>query len=262
MTAPTNQLIAVAAEMALPKVRQKERLGGLESLRGYAALSIVCFHVIWIPKLIDPNLLGFMKWYFGFGVPLFFVVSAFSLTYGYAGRFFSEQDILSFWIRRLARIAPLFYFMLVFQIAILHFNYNQAISISDTILSATFTFDLVSNRVDGIVLSSWSIGVEMLFYVLFPVLLIICRNGLATAFALLLSILVTFKLLIGNVDNSMSHTLIYNMPYFISGIIGFYLYQFLQQKRPKIMALLCIGVGFIGLLVLTISQQFPVNILL
>jgi peptidoglycan/LPS O-acetylase OafA/YrhL len=259
MSTSTNQVAEGATEATLPRSKPKERLGGIESLRAYAAIAIVCFHVIWIPKIIEPNFLSFMKWYFGFGVPLFYVVSAFSLSYGYAGRLSAEQEILTFWIRRLARIAPLFYFMLVFQIINLKVNYNIPFSISDTLLSATFVFNFVPNRLDGIVLSSWTIGVEMIFYVLFPAILIICRNWLTTTFVFLLSILVTFKLMIGNVDSSINHTLVYNMPYFIAGILGFHLYQYLRERQqPGISGLLCITVGAMVLLILTQSPLLSI----
>ena len=57
----------------------RPHLPGVEALRGYAAFAIVIFHVIHLTQAAVPQSLEFMKWFFGYGVPLFFVVSAFSL---------------------------------------------------------------------------------------------------------------------------------------------------------------------------------------
>jgi len=54
-------------------------LPGLHSLRGIAALMIVFFHVAGIPPLELPKGWTFINNYFGMGVPMFFVISAFSL---------------------------------------------------------------------------------------------------------------------------------------------------------------------------------------
>ena len=105
-----------SAETELPNP-PAERLEGLDSLRAYAASAIIVFHMVHIAQVEPPSgLASVIKNYFGFGVPLFFVVSAFSLTFGYIERLNTRADIGAFYVRRLARIAPLFYFMLVFQL--------------------------------------------------------------------------------------------------------------------------------------------------
>ena len=54
----------------------------------------------------------------------------------------------------------------------------------------TFTFNFVPRYVDGIVPASWSIGVEMVFYFLFPVILVFARNIIGSIFVLVLSLFV------------------------------------------------------------------------
>ena len=87
----------------------RAHLGGVESLRAYAAFAIVIFHVILLTQASVPKSLEFMKFFFGYGVPLFFVVSAFSLAYGYEGRLFGAGQLKEFYLRRVMRIAPLYY---------------------------------------------------------------------------------------------------------------------------------------------------------
>jgi len=80
----------VSKSAALPPT---ERLEGLDSLRAYAATAIIVFHMIHVAHVELPPGLTFARNYFGLGVPLFFVVSAFSLTFGYIERFRSLADI-------------------------------------------------------------------------------------------------------------------------------------------------------------------------
>src|SRR4029077_12362296 len=70
-----------------------ERLEGLDSLRAYAASSIIVFHMVWVAHVELPRGLIFARNYFGFGVPLFFVVSAFSLAFGYMQKLRNLSDI-------------------------------------------------------------------------------------------------------------------------------------------------------------------------
>ena len=70
------------------------------------------FHMVWVAHVELPRGLTFARYYLAFGVPLFFVVTAFSLAFGYMQRLRSLSDIAVFYIRRFARIAPLFYCML------------------------------------------------------------------------------------------------------------------------------------------------------
>src|SRR4051812_47423816 len=142
----------------------RDRLEGIEALRGFAALSIILFHLIWIAHVKLPTTLDILKYYLGMGVPLFFVISAFSLSYGYLGRLDRGEGLVSFYIRRLARIAPLLYFMLAVHLALIWFVYGITHSLSTVVLNAAFLFNLVPPLVDGIVPASWSIGVEMMFY--------------------------------------------------------------------------------------------------
>ena len=53
----------------------KAKDGGIESLRAYAALAVIVFHVIHLAQFDPPQSLMAMKWHFGRGVPLFFAVS-------------------------------------------------------------------------------------------------------------------------------------------------------------------------------------------
>ena len=85
--------------------KQRARFDGIESLRAYAALAIVLFHLVGSGKATLPESLSFISQYFGLGVPLFFVVSGFSLAYGYWGRLSNEQALRDYQSGELTRAA-------------------------------------------------------------------------------------------------------------------------------------------------------------
>lgn len=148
----------------------------MHSLRGIAALMIVFFHVAGIPPLELPKGWTFINNYFGMGVPMFFVISAFSLFLSTYKKVGNNGWIQAYFIKRFFRIAPLFYLMLVFFLLFYYLIFHVAYSPKEIFLNATFLFNLFPGKHEGIVWASWTIGVEMLFYLLLPYLLLHVRS--------------------------------------------------------------------------------------
>jgi peptidoglycan/LPS O-acetylase OafA/YrhL len=147
-----------------------ERLHFLDALRGLAAVYVVCYHMLLIP---DPHLAA-PRWAERFalaggtGVTLFFIVSAFSLCYTMPLRQHNANPLRSFYLHRLFRIAPLFYVLIAVTLVRDLWLFASSHSLSEIALSATFLFNLVPGRQEGFVWASWTIGVEMVFYAMFP----------------------------------------------------------------------------------------------
>jgi len=206
----------------------RERLDGIESLRAYAAVSIIMFHLIGSGGIKIPEALSFIGTHFGQGVPLFFVVSGFSLAYGYLGRLRDEASVKTYYRRRFFRIAPLFYAALVFQLVWLWYAYGATFRWTDIALNATFLFNFVPRLTDGIVPASWTIGVEMLFYAMFPALLLWCTNLPRTLVAVGLATLaagqfgVDTKALGDQMPAFVYHNFIKNLPLFLWGVTAFH----------------------------------------
>jgi peptidoglycan/LPS O-acetylase OafA/YrhL len=178
--------------------------------------------------------------YFGFGVPLFFVVSAFSLTFGYVERLNTRADIGAFYIRRLARIAPLFYFMLVFQLLSNFASLGLTRSIDEIVASLTFTFNFIPRYVDGIVPASWSIGVEMVFYFVFPAVMVLARNVIGSIGVLVLALFVAAQSYLDFSaakdhlnENFIYHGFLSAVPYFGFGILFYHLFAFLRRATAS-----------------------------
>lgn len=145
-------------------------LPGLLAMRCYAAMAIVLFHLVALAPLRTPNYLSFVSTHFGFGVPLFYTVSAFGLFVGYGDRINTRGELREFYLRRFLRIAPLFYFMMIFYYPFFFALGGSPFTLSQFVSSGLFIFNFLPEHVTGYVMASWSIGVEMAFYFIFPLL--------------------------------------------------------------------------------------------
>src|SRR5262245_5462420 len=97
-------------------------LPGIHGLRALAAIGIILFHLGPLTGIPVPPSLWFVTNYFGQGVPLFFVIRGFSLASSASSRTGSYDWIRTYLMRRLFRIAPLFYAVMAVTLA---FVYKQ-----------------------------------------------------------------------------------------------------------------------------------------
>ena len=102
-------------------------------------------------------------------------------------------------------------------------------------LCVTFLFNLSPSGVDGIAPASWSIGVEMLFYLIFPFVLALAatlwRAILVTAASVLIALAyaaATTRLELN--PSFIVHGLLFNLPYFGFGLVAFKLYQLAPRR--------------------------------
>lgn len=155
------------------------RLGFLDSLRCFAIIYVVISHLILIPQ---PNL-AIPEWLAPFlinggdaGVSLFFVLSAFSLSYAMDKRAKEKRLLRNFYVRRFFRIAPLFYLLML-----LYWIRDAAVfgvfhPFSEILVNASLLFNLVPSCITGFVWASWAIGVVTVLYLIFPVIHRYIRN--------------------------------------------------------------------------------------
>jgi peptidoglycan/LPS O-acetylase OafA/YrhL len=206
------------------------------SLRGLAGLWILLYHAHFLPtpNPSRPLWAGIFVDVGGMAVMLFFVISAFSLMYTYPNRLKSSKPILDFYIHRFFRIVPLFYLVLCYYIVWDKFRLDYQHPFATIFSNLTLTFNLIPNHQTAIVWAGWSIGVEVLFYLIFPFVYRLCGSLLSSLNFLILTLIFTnlFKALVPYVIQDPKTLSVFQqwfflryLPVFALGIVVFRIWQ-------------------------------------
>ena len=163
------------------------RYAYIDALRGYAILGVIAVHTAQnVPALRWP--LRDLAASGRYGVQLFFVVSALTLMMSWQAR---SGNIYSFYIRRLFRIAPMFWLAIPFYCLIDGLGPQalapDGISSLEILLTVTFLHGWYPESINSVVPGGWSIAVEMTFYAVFPALVALLRLWPRAGAAFLLS---------------------------------------------------------------------------
>lgn len=178
------------------------RIESLDWLRGMMAISIMLFHLYsWIYSPMDSSsILGKLGIY---GITIFFILSGLSIAIVYNEYLVTFKSAIFFIIRRIFRIWPLLW-LACFLIAIPHIiktgTYDWQILLLN--ISTLFGFIDPSNYM---AIGAWSIGNEMVYYTLTPLIILIFNYSRVLGNAILLftfsiGILFAFHLLDSNVN--------------------------------------------------------------
>jgi peptidoglycan/LPS O-acetylase OafA/YrhL len=201
-TSPPNH---PASSPTLDSRRNRNRLDGVDVLRGLAILFVVLNHVhmrlliadIPYATHIPQPLLASLVWNGQFGVQIFFVVSGFLITSMSLGRWarLSNVSLRDFYLLRVARIAPLLLALLAVM-TVLHYANISPFVVSKTTgglgraLLAALTFHVnVLQAHRGWLPANWgvlwSLSVEEMFYLFFPLVARFFSRGKRFPFILL-----------------------------------------------------------------------------
>ena len=165
-----------------------KRLAVVNGLRGFAILGVIYFHLIgtfltlpgWMP--CDLGNVSFYPFSFlgngWLGVNLFFILSGFVLYLPYANgsrEMNSRSDLWGFFKNRASRLFPLYYITLIISIIFIshQINIHEWSFWKNFVLMFTFTFNFTKETFipqSNYVL--WSLGIEVLFSLIFPLLII------------------------------------------------------------------------------------------
>lgn len=164
---------------------QGPRIAVLDAGRTLAVLGVIAVHLapwmatspVWLDSIAN---LG------QYGVQCFFVISAITIAASIehdAQRFPATRDVLRyFYVKRIARIAPLYYLAIVgysvidYFVRLLHGHMQLPHDFSDVLLNVVFLHEWVPTATDSVVPGGWSIGVEMFFYAFAPALVYFSRT--------------------------------------------------------------------------------------
>jgi peptidoglycan/LPS O-acetylase OafA/YrhL len=216
------------------------RLPGIHGLRAVAALAVVIFHVHGIYQLDLPAYFSLIKTHFGLGVQLFFVLSAFSIFFSTHHRVGRSHWIQDYFIRRFFRIAPFFYLMILVWCTFSLFKFNHIFPAHEILFNFIFLFNFFPGKQDSIVWAGWTIGVEMVFYALMPVMLFYVRKIRLAIVLLLLGLLISIAARFSYdsqgelLKNYGHHAFLTQFGVFCAGIAGYFLY-WRRNAYPELM---------------------------
>jgi peptidoglycan/LPS O-acetylase OafA/YrhL len=165
-------------------IKEKLYFNNLNGLRFFAALMVIICHIELKKKyFLLPNLREILRHLGELGVDLFFVLSGFLITI----LLLKEKEICKeisykkFYLRRVLRIWPLYYFIILLSLFVLpHISYfNQGrleLFSSNDLIKVVILFVLMLPNVLYIIRSipfagqTWSIGTEEQFYLVWPLI--------------------------------------------------------------------------------------------
>jgi peptidoglycan/LPS O-acetylase OafA/YrhL len=163
----------------------------IQGIRGLAVLLVFIFHIS------GTTLSG------GFiGVDIFFVISGYLITNILINKIDAQNlNLFDFYIGRIKRIAPLYYFQLIVVLLVAIFIYIPSdilllrsdavwasIFLSNKHLSETVTYFGPSST-ENPLLHTWTLAIEMQFYFLLPIFLIVIKKKHISFFFIVLSLL-------------------------------------------------------------------------
>lgn len=181
--------------MTAPSHREKPHILSLDSIRGFAAVTVVIHHVILMPTFLAafPQH-AWIDWSFlrsgGFLVDLFFVLSGIVMSLSYVQPDFGRFSAREFIVRRLARVYPLHIVMLFVTLL---FRFVRIGLVTMGIIAVVPTTFEVNNAYSfflnvfllhslGFVgylnwnAPSWSISVEFYTYLVFAAVLLVAQR--------------------------------------------------------------------------------------
>ena len=216
---------------------QPKKLDSISSLRGLAALYVAMLHLAFgeASKMVIPEWLKPAIVFGNVGVTLFFVLSAFTLSMSMEARRTESSPIISFYVRRIFRIAPLFYISAIasFVVGLYLFNYRP--TTIDVLLNISFLFNFVPGHEWSIAYAGWSVGTEMAFYTIFPLVFMTTRSWRGICCWLLITLAIAQSIrgpLFANptVHWPFPYTLILNqMPVFVIGMATYRVYKLVHN---------------------------------
>ena len=207
---------------------------------------------------------------------LFFVISAFTLCHSANSRTNEVSPYRNYYIRRFFRIAPLFYLWMMltyFRDIIL---WDQYTPLKEILRSLFFVFNLSPAHAEGYVWASWTIGVEMLFYALFPVFLnwlTTTKKALAGVLASILLALLWHHTLLWlhsqfgpnsstvHVENYYHMSFLHQLPVFIMGILIYRIHSAIKSRsiESKMYVGCLVTFAVLHFILAYLSPQFSVD---
>ena len=228
---------------------QSKFSGNLHALRGLAATSVIFYHAKGMnPVIPDVGWMSIVS-QFDTGVTLFFILSGFSLCLSNFSHIDKPGWLRAYSIKRIARIIPVWYAFVAFTWLNHYFHIHYKLPYNTVLFSLIPVFPVVPGREQGLVWAGWTVGVELMFYMIFPIMLVLFRNSLRAWSAALLGLIVISLSLRGYVGPDVSpHFLQNSFPrrafMFVMGCTFFFAVQRSQKyDLERVFAMLMLALS-------------------
>lgn len=249
------------------RVMQSKRLDSLTSLRAFAALGVFFSHMGFIQNSSNEYLASTFKYFnLGYsGVTFFFILSGFILTYSFTNtKKVSVVKFSDFLMHRIFRIYPVHILCLfIFIVSKMYYMPEYSINESQLIKNALLLQSFSVNKNDYFSFNavSWSISVEMFFYVCFCFVIFAPKRTIFVFSALLIAIIIYLSSL-DAVSESISHWFYYisplmRLPDFMIGILICKLYLCIENAPSKFILSVAESVSLISI---AISLYIAANV--
>lgn len=169
----------------------KKHIVAIDHLRGLMAFTVMVYHyhawhALTLPSTIEP-IIALMGLY---AVATFYVISGIALSVAYGNAQLSTAHALrSFAIKRFFRLAPLMWVATGATLLLIYLGHQggRLPSLEDIGINLTLLFGVV-NHDKYIATGAWSIGNEVVFYLLFPLVMWATSRTWGYVVALLVSV--------------------------------------------------------------------------
>lgn len=180
-----------------------KKLDYIDALRGLAILAVLMVHTKQFGNSNLPQMVNNILSQGSRGVQLFYVASAVTLFLSFNRRYDKEKfPIKNFLIRRFFRIAPMYYLGIIYYLfqeglGPRYFLGDQPnITFLNVLSNFAFLHGFSPYWINSVVPGGWSIGVEMTFYALLPLLFFRIKNINQAFLLFIISILINTFLFI------------------------------------------------------------------
>jgi len=237
----------------------------LDGVRGLAILLVLSDHLS-IVTLDNPSWIGKLLQSGYLGVDLFFVLSGFLITMGLLKTREQPGYFRNFYLRRAARIMPLYYAVMILAVLFVHFvepSRPPLDGYDNLAWPLTFTTNVaIALKMDWLLHSHyfvvdhfWTLAVEMQFYLVWPVLILfVRRKGLPIALIAIIVVAIASRFAADHLLGKWSYgayllTICRLDQFAVGGLLALFL---LKPVRPGAGQEKWIAVGFGALATLTI----------
>lgn len=166
----------------------------IESLRGYAAISVVFNHIFHYNEYLDPKYFPkFLKFFTPPGhlsVLVFFLLSGYVIEMSHnEKRALTKYNIVNYLKKRIVRLYPIYFLTIIATLLIINNKYPFSVILSNLIFAQNLLSPTI-NEIDPI----WSLNYEVLFYLLFIPISLVNANPIKIITVSIILVFIVFFL--------------------------------------------------------------------